>query len=322
MTGSEPSPRERRIGLRLAARREEPLVECLLRLRGRAGDERFTLGALRAVGGEGAIYDVTDRDDPGAPLVAKIPLAAWHRPVHLTSKLIARRRKIVLDEAAALRDIGSPFLPAFRALAHFANPLLEAARGGEFAKPEPCLVMERLPGQDLDAWLCRVHRGGVARKVLRPSLDRIAVGLVQALTDLERRGWIYADLRPNNLRVLGRPLRRIRVLDAGGLVRADDPDARFPHVPSYLPPRLFRAVDRGEEIHPSVPVQAAMAGRTLFEVATGHAPQAGTYVDMEKLARSPISPPVALVIASLANGDYPDCAGALAALAEKARKRR
>jgi hypothetical protein len=310
---------ERRVGRRLRARGEEGLFEALLVLRGTDLGEGLRLDRLLAVGGEGAVFTVADAADPAARLVGKIGLVSWHRPVRLTSKVIRARRAVIEDEADILEQAGSPFLPGFRALAEFGNPLLEAARGGEFAEPEPCLVMERLPGQDLDAWLCRVHRGDVDRDTLRRSLDRIAVGMLQALADLEKRGFLYADLRPGNFRVWDRPRRRVRLLDAGGCVPSDSTGRRFPYVPSYLPPRVFRAVTSGETLVASPRLQASMAGRTLYEVATGQAPKAASYLDMQRLARSPVSPPVAEVIAALANENYYHCASALRTLADRAR---
>jgi len=313
--------RERRIGRRIEARGERPLFDALLRLRGLDLDGGYRLGSLYAVGGEGAIYEVDGRGD-GARLVGKVPLAPWHKPIHLTSRLLRKQRGIIRDEADLLTTAGSPFLPECRGIHTFLNPLLESARGGEFCKAEPCLVMERLGGQDLDSWLCRVHARHTPKADLRRTLDRLAVGTLQALVDLEKRGFLYADLRPGNLRVLGRPARRIRLLDAGGCVPWDADGSRFPHVPSYLPPDLFRDISKGRRPVPSPASMASMAGRTLFEVATGHAPKAGRHLDMVRLLRSPVSPPVAETIAALADGSLRTCAAALDALAKRARRRR
>ncbi|MCU0727618.1 MAG: hypothetical protein MUE73_17810, partial [Planctomycetes bacterium] len=222
--------REARIGRRLSSRGEDGLFAALLGLRGLELGNGLRLRRLRAVGGEGAVFYVEDALDPEARLVGKVGLVPWHRPARLSSKIIRARRAVIEEEARVLETAASPFFPEFRALMRFSNPLLEAARGGEFARPEPCMVMERLPGQDLDTWLCRVHRGGVRREVLRPNLDRIAVGVLQALADLERRGFLYADLRPGNFRVVGRPWRKARLIDAGSCVPRGAPGIRFPHV--------------------------------------------------------------------------------------------
>ncbi len=317
------SRRERRIERRLESRGDRRVFASLVEMRGTRLDDRFTLERLLAVGGEGAIYEARDSGNGAARLVGKVALVPWHKPAHLTSRLLRTRRGALRAEAALLESAGSPHLPICHGVREFANPLLDPDRGGEFGRPEPCFVMERLGGHDLDLWLCRVHRGGVERNALRRTLDRITVGLVQALTDLERRGYLYVDLRPGNLRVVGRPQRRVRMLDAGGCQPIDrGGDApTFPHVPSYLPVDLFWDVQEGRAIAPSPAVQAVMAGRTLFEVATGQSPKAGRHIDNLRLVRAPISPPVAEVVAALATGELPDCAAALDELVKRARRR-
>jgi len=312
--------RERRIGKRLVSRNERPLLDALLGLRGTPLDDGHRLGRLFAVGGEGALFELTG-GEPGPRLLGKIALVPWHKPVKLSSGVLRAKRKVLQDEAVVLRAAGSPFLPASPGLAHFDNPHVESARGGAFAEPEPCLVMERLPGHDLDKWICRVHRGVPDRAMLRRTLDRLCVGVIQALVDLENRGYLYADLRPGNLRVVGRPDRRVRLLDAGGCVPTGGDGRRFPHVPSYLPPDVFRDQAR-DGLRPSSEVQAVMAGRTLFEVATGLAPKAGRHIDVVRLLRSPVSAPVSEAIAGLAQGTLPHCAQALQALARRAKRRR
>jgi hypothetical protein len=310
--GTPPSIRELRIARRLEARGQQGLFGELLKLRGFTLGEGYSLGRLLAVGGEGALFDVHSEVDPSLPLVGKLPVVPWHAPVDLTSRVLRLARAIIDHEANLLETAGSPFLPRFEELLEFENPLLEAARGGEFAEPEPCLVMERLSGHDLDVWSCRMHRGGhAARATLRASFDRIAVWLLHSLVDLEGRGFLYADLRPGNLRVVGRPERRVRLLDAGSCVRPGEDGGRFPHVPSYLPPALLRVAERGTRLVATPEIQAVMAGRTLYEVATGEIPHAGAPVDVAKLLRAPISPNYAEVITALANGDCADCATAL-----------
>ncbi len=283
--------------------------------------ERFELGDVHAVGGEGVIFRVRDRSDPAPRLLGKVALAAWHKPVRLTSRVLRRARRVVELEARVLIVAGCPYLPHCEGVQQFDNPLLEAARGGDFAKPEPCLVMERIGGQDLDTWLCRVHRGGLDVSTQRATFDRLVSGTLRALADLESRGYHYADLRPGNLRVVGRPRRRVRLVDAGSVVRADGSSERFPHVPSYLPPRVFQATLDGTVPRPSGPLHAAMAGRTLYEIATGSTPQAGAAIDAARLREAPVSPPVADAIARMAAGRFGDCRAALDLLAAQASRR-
>jgi hypothetical protein len=56
-------------------------------------------------------------------------------------------------------------------------------------------------------------------------------------------------------------------------------------------------------------------------VATGQTPKAGRHIDMVRLLRSAVSPPVSEVVASLCSGELPHCAAALTLLAQRAKKR-
>lgn len=316
------APRELRIAKRLDARGERAFFDAVTAFRGRVAGGRWRIDGVAAIGGEGVILALTDLSG-AAPFrcVGKIAISAWHDPARLSSPDIRRARQALIDEARLLHRAKSPYLPQCLGVVPLANPHLERARGGAFAEDEPLLVLERLGGQDLDQWLCRVHRGGIPKDTLRPHLDRIAVGMLQGLVDMLNRGWLYADLRPGNVRVTGRPKRRVRFVDAGSCVPADVAAGRFPHVPSYLPPRAFAAMSSGEVVRCDAAVQAVMAGRTLYEVATGQAPKAGSSIDMMRLLRSAVSPPVAEVIAALAGGELAHCADALASLADRAKRR-
>jgi serine/threonine protein kinase len=315
---------ERRIVRRLEGRGLAELGHALTRLHGSEVGGHFRIDALFAAGADGAIYFVRDvrGTEPRPRLVAKLPLLTYHRPVSLESDGIRRRRESIREEARLLAQSASAFLPACIGLFEMRNPLLSAARGGAFAEPEAVLVMERLPGFDLDAWLARMHRGNVDVKLLRPALDTLAVDLLQGLWDLQERGFYYADLRPGNVRI-GGPERRARLLDAGSLVRRDDCTGRFPHVPAYLPPEVFVASrDRGESIHATAATLAVMTGRTLYEVATGRVPLPGEPVDASALRDSRVSAHVAAAIEALATGALPDVREGLLFLKKEAARRR
>jgi len=313
---------ERHIARRMEARGEDGLVEALLGLKGVVVAGRHRIESLYAIGGEGAVYLTRDLADPDAGYsVAKVALLALHRPFTLEAESIRRQRNSIRIEARYLESSGSRFLPTHCALLEFENPLLDRARCGAFGEPEPFLLMEKLPGRDLDRWLARMHRSGVPRAELRRTLDRVSVVLLQALVDLNDRGYYYADLRPANLRVIGRPERVVRLLDAGSLVSVNDRSGRFPHVPSYLPPALFLRRLAGRTITPSAETQAIMAGRTLYEVATGLVPHPGDSVNLTLLADSNVSPPVAEVIEGLCQGDFADVRHALRYLEKRASRR-
>lgn len=320
--GAVATSHEHRLARRALARGEEGQVEALLGLKGTLVGGRHRIESLYAVGGEGAVFLTRDLREPSAPpRVAKIALLPIHRPFELDARVVRKQRESLRIETRYLQGSGSRSMPRYEGSFEFENPLLDPARGDAFAEPEPVLLMEKLPGLDLDRWLARTHRSDVPPAQMRRTLDRVAVVLLQGLVDLWDRGFLYADLRPANLRILGRPERIVRLLDAGSLVAIQDRSGRFPHVPSYLPPALFRERVAGRRITPSPETQAIMAGRTLYEVATGRVPHPGEDVDERHLDRSLVSPPVAEVVAALCRGDFEHVRHALRYLERRAQRR-
>jgi hypothetical protein len=319
---AEPTLHERRISHRLDARGDAGLLEPLIALRGLVVGGRHRIESLYAVGGEGAVYLVRDLRDPlGTVNVGKVALLPYHRPSQLDGRLVRKQRGHLRTEAEYLSSSRSRFLPGYRCVLDFGNPLLDPARGGPFAQPELMLLMEKLPGLDLDRWLARVHRSDIPLPIVRRTLDRVSVMILQGLVDLDERGFLYADLRPGNVRILGRPERMIRLLDAGSLVTARDPAERFPHVPAYLPEEAFDDLAAGRTVRPTTEIQSVMAGRTLYEVATGCVPLAGQPVNLARLGDSHVSEPVARVIETLCSGGAGHVRESLRAL-EKSAKRR
>lgn len=314
---------ERRIARRLEGRGLAGLGEALGRICGSRFGGHYVIESLFAVGAEGAVFLAHDDREPAGPAryVAKIPLLLYHRPITLDSESIRRRRLALREEGRHLTESASPYMPRSHGIHEMVNPVLDPARGGAFAETEPVLVMERLPGCDLDGWLARMHRSDVDVRLLRRTLDNVSVAVLQGLWDLQERGFYYADLRPGNVRIGGRD-RRARLLDAGSMVRRDDCSGRFPHVPAYLPPEVFHGIRMNlERPYPTAAIQAVMAGRTLFEVATGRVPVPGEQVDLRLLWDSRVSEPVADTVDGLCSGSFTDVQKALKYLHKHAAKR-
>ncbi len=299
------------------------LGQALIRLRGIEVAGRYRLGNLYAVGAEGAVFlahDLWDGDAP--PRVAKVALLPYHKPFDLSFEEVKRRRDGLATEAGHLERSASPYMPSCLGLFQFENPLLDPERGGEFAEREPILIMEKLPGFDLDLWLARVHSSTVPRGILRRHVDHVAIVVLRGLWDLQERGYFYCDLRPGNVRIRGRSEHRVRLMDAGSLVVRGDTSGGFPHVPAYLPPELFwKSQEEGASaLVPSQQIQAVMAGRTLFEVATGRIPVPGEQVDLSLLHCDTVSPEVADTIDGLCTASFADVSHALKYLAKKTKQ--
>jgi len=307
---------------RMVGRGEAGLAESLCALKGVIFGRRFVFRSLYAIGGEGAVFDIEDIASPdGAPLVGKVALHPVHRPFELTAEGIRERRIALRRESVMLATCGSVWMPEDVGHYQFINPSFDARRGGVYAEAEPVLLMEKLPGIDLDRWLARVHRRGLPPVILKRTLDRYCVALLQSVADLTSRGFHYADLRPGNIRVIPQPVRRIRLLDAGSIVRDEERDDFFPHVPAYLPPELYRRAEAGERIAVSEPVTAVMAGRSMYEIAVGEPPFPGEVVDASRLAASPVSRAVSDIILALAQGEVGSVGVALEQLTSRAVRR-
>ena len=304
---------------RMVARGEAGLAEALCALKGVTFGRRYVFRALYAIGGEGAVFDVDDvQGGSHTPLVGKVALHPVHQPFELTADGIRERRLLLRRESVLLATCGGDSMPEDVGHFQFINPALDAGRGDAFAEAEPVLLMQKLPGLDLDRWLARVHRAGAPAELLRESLDRFAVGLLHGIDDLASRGFLFADLRPGNVRVLPRPFRHVRLLDAGSIVRENEIGERFPHVPGYLPPKLFQDTQERRPIRMSHEVMAEMAGRALYEIATGEPPYPGEAVDVALLEDAPVSPKVAEVVRALVTGELQSVRAALDHVADVA----
>ena len=133
--------------------------------------------------------------DPGtAKLVGKVPLHPVHRPFELTQQGIRERRVAMRRESVMLATCGSVWMPEEVGHFQFQNPSLDVNRGGAFAEAEPVLLMEKLPGVDLDRWLARVHKRGLPAPILKRTLDRYCVALLQSIADMSDRGFHYATV--------------------------------------------------------------------------------------------------------------------------------
>lgn len=305
------SLRERRVCRRAAAAGSPGLGEDLCRLDGALVGGRFAIDSLRAVGNETAVYLARDLFAPGVPrCIVKVAIPRLEGEEF---EALRRRRALLVAEAEHVAAAESPAMP--RCFGMFGGPV--GADDGPDAPDEPVLALEHLPGFDLDRWLARVHASRVPKPLLRRRLDEIAVVLLQSLAHLSARGLFLADLRPGRLRIHGRGPSGVRLVGGASLIRTDAAVNGFHHVAAYLPPELFRASREGQPIAPTPHVQAVMAGRTLYEVATGRVPMPGEPVPTAILYGENLSPAVAETVDRLCRGVFADVAEAVAYLAKR-----
>jgi serine/threonine-protein kinase len=154
-------------------------------------------------------YIVLDRLGRGA--MGKV-YKARHR---FMGRLVAL--KFITREYLARPNALPRFLREMRVVGRLDHPNIVRALDAEQIGHDPCIVMEYVPGQDLEQILN-------ARGALPPGdVARWAMEAALGLAHAHEQGVIHRDIKPSNL-LLGDD-GRIRILDLGLATLIDDPDA-------------------------------------------------------------------------------------------------
>ncbi|MEM9189489.1 MAG: serine/threonine-protein kinase [Myxococcota bacterium] len=131
----------------------------------------------------------------------------------------------------------------------------------------PCIIAERLSGEDLQARLDRVGCLGVSEAV------HITRQICRGLNAAHAEGVLHRDLKPSNvyLDAQGDGVERVKLLDFGVAKLADDEEitrtGAVVGTPAYMAPEQARAsnqVDRRADIYG--------VGAILYRMVTGRAP--------------------------------------------------
>ncbi|WP_164016495.1 protein kinase domain-containing protein [Pyxidicoccus trucidator] len=147
----------------------------------------------------------------------------------------------------------------------------------------PCLVMECLEGESLEALLRREPRLGLRRSL--EIMSAVAAGLAHA----HERGIVHRDLKPSNVFITSQGA--VKLLDFGLAHLPTATGSPLPHqptagTPSYMAPEQWR----GEKQDARTDVWAA--GVILFEMLTGKRPYVCGTLDMMRqqiLSPEPVS---------------------------------
>ncbi len=239
--GERELERERMARLTLEARLHERETG---RLSGSTMGGEYEVLELLGRGGMGEVYAARDRS--GAPLAIKV----LHAQLGAQPEMLERFRR----EAQALETLGNAHVPRMRGI-------------GTTASGDHYIVMERLEGEDLGAFLRR--RGRLTPEQVVELVGAIATALDAA----HAAGFVHRDLKPQNIFVTAEDPLAIRLLDFGVsrlLSNADDQlgltrTAMVIGSPGYLAPE--QAVGRPEEIGPHTDVFAL--GAVGYRALTG-----------------------------------------------------
>ncbi len=166
------------------------------------------------------------------------------------------------------------FAREMQTMARFRHPHAVQLLDASFDDPAgPCIVMEYVPGTEMDTLL---RNGG---RIDAERMGRLVVPLCQALHAAHTAGIIHRDLKPSNLKVISPNTANetIKVMDLGLAAIADQPHISLDKLqgtgntyavgsPAYLPPEQIR----GDETDARADIYSL--GITLYEALTGKLP--------------------------------------------------
>jgi serine/threonine-protein kinase len=225
--------------------------------------ERYELLGLIGQGGMGAVYKAADRRLPGRLCAVK---EIWPPP-GIGPEALAQTREQFLREASTLARLDHPNLP--KVSDYFT--LTPAGAAGDGADRD-YLVMDHVPGQDLDQVAQQAHRQG---HFLDPQevlgwIDQ----LCQALIYLHGQAppVLHRDVKPANVKLT--PEGRIKLVDFGLVKPLDPEDPRtltglrgigsLPYTPIEQYAGELGHTDRRSDLYG--------LGATLYHLLTGQPP--------------------------------------------------
>ncbi|MEM9069524.1 MAG: protein kinase [Myxococcota bacterium] len=184
--------------------------------------------------------------------------------------------KFIRAELAASPDLLRQFRQEVRLARRVAHPSVARVYELHDLEGSRFLTMEFVDGESLATLLTRESQLPVAL------CARIGVSVAQALEAAHRVGVIHRDIKPDNLML--RRDERVVVTDFGIAFASDERQEETLGTPAYMAPEQLR----GEPAAPAADLYSL--GVTLFELATGSLPFAGTPTE-SMLARLSEAPP-------------------------------
>ena len=192
-------------------------------------------------GGMAVIYAVTTREDPGFPLLMKVPRLGFGEPAE----------SVVSFEVETLvhAALKGPCVPRFVA-------------AGDIAR-QPYLVMERVEGRPLADWTDRAP-------VEPEEIARLGAAVGTALHGIHLQEAIHLDVKPSNIIV--RPNGEAVLIDFGLARHAHYPDLLAEEIRSPIGSAPYISPEQVMGVRWDPRSDIFALGVVLYELATGRYP--------------------------------------------------
>lgn len=233
-------------------------------------------------GGNGSVYFALHKELNALVLVKTLnPEWAIHQEAE-------RRFK---DEAIVTRRIKHPGILEIYDLATDVRTERDEESGAEKTVKQGFIVMEHVPGMDLDDKIKQLSRLG--KRMTNNEIAKIGQLAAKALDAAHKEAIIHRDIKPGNIMIIENGELRVKVIDFG-IAKQDDPEDRKEHTQAgmifgtchYMPPEQAQ----GHRVTHKADIYSL--GATLYELAEGKPPYNGDnqMAILAALMRDPLPP--------------------------------
>ena len=274
--------------LKLTADGRGSLLPLLRAAEGAVLNGRYRIDRLLAAGRQSFVFAATDRNT-GGEVVVKQTAFDYRKPIRYGAKRIQELRRGLQHEFEVLQSAPAGYFP--QPIALVTGPAIVPAAERNFAlhQDELFLVEEKIDGNTLRELGWRAWRS-LAPTVKEQIAKKLAADVWRFWEELGASGWFYTDLSPTNL-IVERTRSRLRIVDAGSVVRVSPMVTLTGYTPAFTTPNLLEAFVADRAIAATPAVVLPMLAKILHFFLTLREPINGLLpaLDFEELnAYSPM----------------------------------
>jgi serine/threonine protein kinase len=274
--------------------------------------QRYRIDELAGVGRHGLLFSATDLVRQ-TPVAIKQPAFDYARPLSLDRRSVRRSRLALAREHRVLTSCAPSAFPAPHALLEAPHVVPAARTCAALGDGETYLVEELIDGVRLTTLaLGSWRRDDPITRERRAA--RVASTFLDSWNRAHRAGWHYADISADNI-LIERASGTVRIVDAGGCLRAAGEVRLGCYSPAFMTPRLLERAEAGLPVPGSLAAVLPPLAKVLHFALTRREPLSGALPDAQDRALGACSPLCRRALAAMLAVDaHPDPRAALTSL--------